>query len=92
MSKALLAQKEIIRGTENSLEGANIQQKTKSPKELCIDSDDTKERSARDFERNPAERPFKCMEHIPLKLEGTFANLCPLSRQEINLPEETRHC
>jgi hypothetical protein len=59
---------------------------------LCVYSIDTKERSARNFERNPIERPFKCMGHIPLKLERTFANLCPLNRKEINLPKETRHC
>jgi hypothetical protein len=58
---------------------------------LCICSGDPKGRSTGNLERNPIKRPSQYKGHIPVKLEGTFANLCTLRRKEVNLPEEKRH-
>jgi hypothetical protein len=69
---------------KNSLEGA----KDRVVEKLCVYSDDTKERSKKDLEENPVERPSECKRYVPSRLERTFANLCPLSRKESTYPKK----
>jgi hypothetical protein len=54
---------------------------------LCVYSDGTKKRSTKDLDGNPIERPSECKGYIPLGLERTFANLCPLSRKKSTYPK-----
>jgi hypothetical protein len=70
--------------TKNSLEGA----KDRVVKKLYVYSDGAKERSIKDLEGNPVERPSECKGYIPLRLERTYANLCPLSRKESTYPKK----
>jgi hypothetical protein len=55
---------------------------------LCVYSGDTKERSTKDLEGNPVERSSECKGYIPLRLERTFANLCPWSRKGSAYPKK----
>jgi hypothetical protein len=55
---------------------------------LYVYSDGTKERSTTDLEGKPVERPSECEGYIPLRLERSFANLCPLNRKESTFPKE----
>jgi hypothetical protein len=62
--------------------------KDRAVEKLCVYSDGTKERSAKNLEGNPVERPSECKGYIPLRLEKTFANLCPFSRKESTYPKK----
>jgi hypothetical protein len=93
--------KEITRGTEVLPrmsrrrcwpERDNSRSKRQSRRKNSVQIRMTQKRGTQGTSKeNPVEMLFKYKRHIPLKLERTFASLCPLSRKENNLHKETRH-
>jgi hypothetical protein len=89
MSKALLARKEAIRGTEVLPRMSKCSTKDRIVEKLCAYSGDIKERSKKDLERDPAEKPPEYKGHIPLRLERSFIK--PFSWGRKGLTFSKRH-
>jgi hypothetical protein len=82
-SKALLARKETIRGTEILPRKSKCSTKDKIVEKPCAYSGHIEGRNKKNLERDPAKKPPEYKGHIPLRLERLFSNPCPLGRKEL---------